>query len=521
MTAGLIFVAAILILGGVIAVVSDQLGTRVGKARLSLFKLRPRKTASLVTVFTGTVLSGLTLAILFSTSKPLRRGVFRIDEIQERLNQARKDLKRTEDEKERVQDELEQVKTDLEAAYSQLNKAGDALQETTSQTQQQQTQLQQTQEQLKQTQTQLDDLQTQLDQVNQAKASTESDLQATETQLQQVFEQKQVLRTEIEQLETEQTQLIEQRTQVEAEIQRQDQKIAEQDQVITKRDQTIAQRETRLSELETQQAQLEEQKSYLEQQVKIAERDAQLLGRDLQLLREGNVGLRRGQVLATGLVRSENPTASKQLVDRLLQLANQNAVNSVQIGNADADQEQVVQITRKEVEKLINRIDDGQDYVVQVISAANYLVGETRVDVFTKAEPNRLLFSSGEVIAGTVIQPSQLTQEQLQQEVQQLINASGFRARFVGVVDESIQIGDENIEAFVQFFRRLQQQPDQIELQVIAAGDTYTTGPLKIDLVARRNGKEIFSTHSPRGKSIEDLPSELDTTQSAEDNRAD
>lgn len=96
MTAGFILVISILVLGGVIATVSDRLGTKVGKARLSLFKLRPRTTAVVVTMVTGTVLSGLTLGILFAASKPLRRGVFRIDEIQERLNQSRKDLKKRE-----------------------------------------------------------------------------------------------------------------------------------------------------------------------------------------------------------------------------------------------------------------------------------------------------------------------------------------------------------------------------------------------------------------------------------------
>ncbi|MGL5080915.1 MAG: DUF3084 domain-containing protein [Microcoleaceae cyanobacterium] len=494
MTAGLIFVAVILILGGVIAVVSDRLGSKVGKARLSLFKLRPRKTAALVTVFTGTVLSGLTLAILFSTSKPLRRGVFQIDAIQERLNQSRKDLTRTEDEKERVQQELDKAKADLAAAMMQLNQAGETLKQTNTQTTQQEQQLQQTKAQLQTTQTQLDGLRTQINQINQAKTSTESALQKTQAELQSVSQQKQVLRSEIQQLRIEQEKLIQQRSQKQAQIKVRDQEIAQKDQSITERDRTIAERETRLVELEQQQTQLEAQKTYLEQQVNLAEQDVQALGRDLQLLREGNVGLRRGQVLASGLVRSPNASASKQVVDRLLQLANRNAINSVQIGNSNADQEQVVQITRKEVEKLISEIDDGKDYVVQVISSANYLVGETRVDVFTKAELNRLLFASGEVIAGTSIEPSALTSSELQQRLQQLIDASSFRARFVGVVDESVQISDERIETVVDFFRRLQAHGEKVELQAVAAADTYTSGPLKIELLARQGENIIFST---------------------------
>jgi len=63
-TASFILIAAILILGGVIATVGDRIGTRVGR-RLSLFKLRPRNTAVVVTILTGSIISASTLAILF------------------------------------------------------------------------------------------------------------------------------------------------------------------------------------------------------------------------------------------------------------------------------------------------------------------------------------------------------------------------------------------------------------------------------------------------------------------------
>jgi len=35
----------LLILGGILSTLGDRLGTKVGKARLSIFKLRPKSTA--------------------------------------------------------------------------------------------------------------------------------------------------------------------------------------------------------------------------------------------------------------------------------------------------------------------------------------------------------------------------------------------------------------------------------------------------------------------------------------------
>lgn len=496
MTAGFILVIAILVLGGVIATVSDRLGTKVGKARLSLFKLRPRTTAVVVTMVTGTLLSALTLGILFAASKPLRRGVFRIDEIQERLNQARKDLTRTEDEKERVEDELEQARNSLNAALAQLNQINFSLQEANTQATETETQLQQTQSQLEKTQTRLNELQSQLGQINDAKNQTESELNRTENQLREVFDQKQSLQSEIEQLQTEREKLIEQREQVKTQIQERDRAIAEQDQVIAEREEVIAEREQLLQELEEQQTKLEQQKAYLKEQF-------QLVERDFQLLREGSVVLKRGAVLASGLIRVKDPKESTEVVHGLLQEANRNAMNSVQMGNSSVAKKQVIQITKAEVEELITEINDGRDYVVQIISAANYLAGESRVAVFTKAEQNRLLFTSGEVIAGTSIEPSTLSNDQLQQQLEQLLDASRFRARFVGVLDADglIQIGDARVETLVNFFEKLQQHNRPVELQAVAAEDTYTIGPLKIDLLARHNGEIILSTR-PQDREI-------------------
>ncbi len=505
MTAGIILVISILVLGGVIATVSDRLGTKVGKARLSLFKLRPRTTAVIVTMVTGTVLSGLTLTILFAASKPLRRGVFRFDEIQERLNQSRKDLTQTSDEKERVEAELEQARASLNEAWTQLNKINFSLDQANTQATETETRLQQTQNQLQQTQSQLNELQSQLSNIDEAKRQTELELNQTENQLQEVVDQKQLLESEIQGLQAERQTLIKQREQVQAQIQErdralaqqeqriaeQDQVIGQQDQVIEERDQVIAQREKLLKELEVEQAKLEEQQAFLKEQFKLVERD-------FQLLREGSVVLRRGEILASGLIRVKDPKQSTEIVHSLLQEANRNAMNSVQLGNSSIEKEQVIQITKAEIEELIDGINDGRDYVVQIISAANYLAGESRVAVFTKAEPNRLLFTSGEVIAGTSIQPSTLSDSQLQQQLEQLLDASRFRARFVGIldVDGLIQIGDARVETLVNFFEQLQKHDQPVELQAVAAEDTYTIGPLRIDLLARHNGQIILSTRS-------------------------
>lgn len=89
---GWLLILALLVLGGVLATLGDRLGSRVGKARLSLFGLRPRNTAVVITVLTGSLISAVSLGLMLLVSERLRRGLFELDRIEERLRTSREQL---------------------------------------------------------------------------------------------------------------------------------------------------------------------------------------------------------------------------------------------------------------------------------------------------------------------------------------------------------------------------------------------------------------------------------------------
>ena len=110
MTSGYILIAAIFVLGGLIAALGDRLGTKIGKARLRLFNLRPRQTAMMITVLTGTLISALTLGILLSLSKSLRKGIFKLDDILKELRHTKQELVQADLEKQQVEQQLATVR---------------------------------------------------------------------------------------------------------------------------------------------------------------------------------------------------------------------------------------------------------------------------------------------------------------------------------------------------------------------------------------------------------------------------
>jgi uncharacterized protein (DUF3084 family) len=62
-------------MGGLIAYAGDIIGRRFGKRRASVFGLRPRHTAALVTSVTGVFISMATTAVLFLAVEPVRRVI--------------------------------------------------------------------------------------------------------------------------------------------------------------------------------------------------------------------------------------------------------------------------------------------------------------------------------------------------------------------------------------------------------------------------------------------------------------
>ncbi len=86
----------LLILGGILSTLGDRLGTRVGKARLSIFKLRPKSTAVLITVFTGSVISAISFATMVAFDRDLRVGLFQLEDIREKIIESEKELKKLE-----------------------------------------------------------------------------------------------------------------------------------------------------------------------------------------------------------------------------------------------------------------------------------------------------------------------------------------------------------------------------------------------------------------------------------------
>jgi len=138
---GIFLIIALVAVSGLIAYVGDIVGRRMGRKRLSLFGLRPRHTAIVISVAAGMLITLLTLGAAMSVSRDVKDGFLRVAQMRQertvlshRLASLDGQLKRQEREFERVRqaseaqlEALNAVEADLEETKGELAEARAAL----------------------------------------------------------------------------------------------------------------------------------------------------------------------------------------------------------------------------------------------------------------------------------------------------------------------------------------------------------------------------------------------------------
>ena len=116
-----ILIVFLILLGGLIAPFGDLLGTKIGKARFSILKLRPKRTATIVTIITGAFISSVSIGLLLLVSEEFRQRLFvDIPFLQKTLDESKKALVPLQAERKELEDkiinkekELNKLKSDV------------------------------------------------------------------------------------------------------------------------------------------------------------------------------------------------------------------------------------------------------------------------------------------------------------------------------------------------------------------------------------------------------------------------
>ena len=116
-----ILITFLILLGGLIAPFGDLLGTKIGKARFSILKLRPKKTATIVTIITGGFISAISIGLLILVSEEFRQRLFvDIPFLQKTLDESKKALLPLQEERKRLEDKINNKEKELNKLKSDV-----------------------------------------------------------------------------------------------------------------------------------------------------------------------------------------------------------------------------------------------------------------------------------------------------------------------------------------------------------------------------------------------------------------
>ena len=116
-----ILITFLIVLGGLIAPFGDLLGTKIGKARFSILKLRPKKTATIVTIITGSFISAISIGLLILVSEEFRQRLFvDIPFLQKTLDESKKALLPLQEERKKLEDKINNKEMELNKLKSDV-----------------------------------------------------------------------------------------------------------------------------------------------------------------------------------------------------------------------------------------------------------------------------------------------------------------------------------------------------------------------------------------------------------------
>ncbi len=475
--AGYVLILAVIVLGGAIATIGDRLGSKVGKARLTLFNLRPKQTAVLITILTGSLISGATLGILLATSKELQDAVLRIGTIRRQQEAAELELETALIQKDTIESDLAASQANLAEVKKQLDQAMNTLTRALSRQQQTQRQFNQLQAQYRETEQNLAAAQAQSRTLSGEIAQLRDQEAAALAQLQVAQDQREELETALGQIQTRLAAAESQKQSLEA---------------------AIATIQTQLATADQQRQALLDQQSRLRAEISDLELSRKRLEENVEVLllglRRGNITIRAGQVLAAGLVQGiDSPEKARQAVEEFLRQARRNAI----ILNDPKDiqpSDQVIQVTKADIDRLTQELMTSKTFTVRILAAANYLQGESNILVVPQLAENSLVFPAGETIASITLNPANLSDEQILQRLDGLFTTSNQRAIAAGVWPDPVTgtVGSFDQIELVKFILALKNHAGPLEISSTVPQSIYTAGPMKLELVARQNQKVIL-----------------------------
>ncbi|MCX7993437.1 MAG: DUF3084 domain-containing protein [Fimbriimonadales bacterium] len=489
----LIILALLTLFGGALAYAGDWLGRKLGKQRLSLFGIRPRHTATLITTVTGCLTVALTVAGMTLVNESFRAWITRGDRILAELRENEARLKELQARNAELQSANQQLRGEQARLSKELQQLETEYKARLEQVQALEAQLLQARQQLQQSRAQLTQAQQQLVQARQIREQLQQQIQSVRTQIAALQRQQEQLRRQNDEFAEQGAALASENAKLDSENQRlqaQYQQLSEQNRRLAEENQ----------QLETQNSILLERNAALRRQRDELDRAARELAQ-LANIRLSPIAVQIGEELGRVIIPAGwSEVRVRQALQDLLSLADKAArergaaPTAGQLRAAFIPEKRVrlasgeqAEITESEsLEAIHQNIRNSSDAVVVVaVALTNTAQGEP-APIELRLYRNRKVFDAGEEIARVSVdcRPDRNPLGQvlafLQTEVRERAIEAGILPRQERAGSPST-VGETSPETLLELMEQARQcRTERVMLIVRAAKTTYAGDTLNL-----------------------------------------
>ncbi len=494
--------ALLVVFGGALAYAGDWLGRRLGKQRLSLFGIRPRHTATLITTLTGCLTVAITVVGMTLVNESFRAWITRGDRILVELRENEARLKELQARNTALQQTNETLQREGARLGDELKALEREYQARLQQVQQLEAQLGQAREQLRENRQLLRLAQARLQQARQAREALQAHIRAVRVQIAALERQQAQLRAQNDEFAEQGAALASENAKLDGEnrrLQSQNAQLAEQNRQLAQTNE----------QLESQNTYLLERAAALRLQLEELERASRELAQ-LANIRLSPIAVQLGEELGRVVFPAGwSEVRVRQGLQDLLTLADRTArargaapvagqaraafIPDKRVRLISGEQ---TEITESESLEAIqqNIRASGEAVVVIATALMNAAQGEP-VPIELRLYRNRKVFDEGEEIARITLdcRPQSRPLEQVLRFLQTEVRS---RAVEVGILPRQEQagapptVGETSPETLVELMERVRQcRSERVTLIARAAKTTYAADTLTLRFEALPAGK--------------------------------
>ena len=205
------------------------------------------------------------------------------------------------------------------------------------------------------------------------------------------------------------------------------------------------------------------------------------LKKGLQVVREGAIIYRAGEILTTAvLLGGENHNDTVKALSDIVYTANQTIIDKLDVGDKNLE---ILWISQSDFDKVVSEVTKTQqDVIVRISAGGNTVYGEPVVGHMS-VFPNHHIYRPGQTVHMEIVDMGQNTMppEETMMLFLKKVNATAIKQ---GILPDPLQgtVGAISGTEFYDAVNILKRYHGKVTLVATAKNDTYTVGPLKIQI---------------------------------------